>query len=75
MGKCVDEYYKTVSLLPRISDEAILWPYMQQPAVSNLLRRKSPNLTFKQAKFELPNVLNFLEKSQVRKGISQAETN
>ena len=75
LGKCVDEYYKTVSLLPRISEEAILWPYMQKPEVSNMLRRKSPNLTFEQAKLELPHVLNFLEKNQVRKGISQAETN
>ena len=48
---------------------------MQQPAVANMLRRKSPNLTFEQAKLELPQVLNFLEKSQVRKGIAQAEIN
>merc|ERR1712117_212474 len=40
-----------------------------------MLRRKSPNLTFEQAKLELPQVFNFLEKSQVRKGIAQAEIN
>ena len=75
MGKCVDEYYKTVSLLPRTSEEAFLWPYMQQPAVSNMLRKKSPNLTLEQAKLELPNNLNFLEKSQIQRGLVQAEKN
>ena len=75
LGKCVDEYYKTVSLLPSLSEEAILWPYMQQPEVSNMLRRKSPHLTLEQAKLELPRCLNFLEMNQVRKGIPQAEIN
>ena len=71
-GQCITEWYRSAALLPA-SDTAYIWPYINQPSVSAMMRKKCPNLTFEQAIIGLPTNLNFIEKAQIKSSMEDAK--
>ena len=72
LGQCVTEYYKIAGLVAS-KESALIWPYVESETTAQLLKKKSPNLTFGQAEICIPHNLNFLEKRQVKLAIPKAE--
>ena len=71
-GQCITEWYRSAALLPA-SDTAYIWPYINQPSVAAMMRKKCPNLTFDKAVIGLPTTLNFIEKAQIRSSMEDAK--
>ena len=71
-GICVSEWYRTASLA-KTSNRALIWPYIKSISVSKMLRKKCPALTFEDAEIELPESLNFLEKTQIKACLEPAK--
>ena len=72
LGVCVSEWYRTIALLKPV-ETALIWPYLKNRNLSSMLRRKCPNLNFSDARVQLPNTLNYLEKCQVKAALKDAE--
>ena len=73
-GLCVSEWYRTAALAKQ-SNRALIWPYIKSASVSRMIRKKCPALTFENVEHELPNNLNFLEKSQIKACLNIARQN